>query len=272
PEGTPAFCGQDAQYPGNTRTFSETTVTAETYVSDSLTGLDWQQAYTASLDWYSAGNHCSTLSYAGFTDWRLPDFYELTGLIDWSTIEPAIDTAFAGTPNEYFWSATSGNDGTEAVRVRFDYGGAYLDPKTYSLNVRCVRGDSFFESMAARFLLDETTTDEVVVVDQATGLNWQQLHEPNQSWQEALEFCEGLGYGGHSAWRLPTVNELRSLLNHANATTLSDFPGMAPLDFWTSTTFVYSGSYADYVGFGNGYISNAPKANNSNVRCVHDAW
>ena len=73
-------------------------------------------------------------------------------------------------------------------------------------------------------------------------------------------------------WRLPTVNELRSLLNYEYDTTLSDFPGMAPLNYWTSTTFVYSASSADYIGFGNGYISNATKANNSNVRCVHDAW
>ena len=68
------------------------------------------------------------------------------------------------------------------------------------------------------------------------------------------------------------MNELRSLLNYECDTTLSDFPGIAPLNYWTSTTFVYQTNYADYIGFGNGFISNAPKANNNNVRCVHDAW
>jgi hypothetical protein len=126
--------------------------------------------------------------------------------------------------------------------------------------------------MPGRYIEDDTFSSEVVVVDQATGLNWQQLHEPGETWQDALLFCEGLCYAGHCDWRLPDVNELRSLLNHENATTLSDFPGMSPLDFWTSTTFVYQANYADYVGFGNGYVSNAPKANSSNVRCVHDAW
>jgi hypothetical protein len=53
-------------------------------------------------------------------------------------------------------------------------------------------------------------------VDHATGLAWQ--HDESveaMSWEEALAHCEALELGGFSDWRMPSVKELQSIVNHA---------------------------------------------------------
>lgn len=56
-----------------------------------------------------------------------------------------------------------------------------------------------------------------VLVDKATGLAWQQSGSPYpMSWPEARQYVQQLsnkGAGGYEGWRLPTMNELLSLLN-----------------------------------------------------------
>jgi uncharacterized protein DUF1566 len=53
-------------------------------------------------------------------------------------------------------------------------------------------------------------------VDHATGLAWQ--YEESMvlmNWEEALAHCEALDLGGFADWRLPSVKELQSIVNHA---------------------------------------------------------
>jgi len=54
--------------------------------------------------------------------------------------------------------------------------------------------------------------------DEAASLVWQQ--RPSQQifrWDEALTYCDQLELGGESGWRLPTVDELRSLVRDCDA-------------------------------------------------------
>ena len=56
-------------------------------------------------------------------------------------------------------------------------------------------------------------------LDSATGLVWQKSPSPQaMSREEAVTYCNNLSLGGHSDWYLPSISELRSLIQGCSAT------------------------------------------------------
>jgi len=110
-------------------------------VTDTSTGLMWQQATAGSMDWQSALTYCENLSLAGHDDWRLPDRNELQSLVDYSRYNPSIDTgAFPDTVSYLYWSSTtSANYTSSAWPVDFYYGSVGYYGKSNSCYVRAVR-------------------------------------------------------------------------------------------------------------------------------------
>ncbi len=109
-------------------------------VTDDVTGLVWirEDSGTAST-WPSAVSHCSGLNYAGSTDWRLPVKMELTGIVDYGTDSPAINSAFINTGSVDYWTSTdSALDSSYVWVVGFSYGEVETDAKSNSNRVRCV--------------------------------------------------------------------------------------------------------------------------------------
>ena len=54
------------------------------------------------------------------------------------------------------------------------------------------------------------------VLDKQTGLTWARnanIAAGTKPWQEAMEFCQNLVIGNRKAWRLPTKEELASMLD-----------------------------------------------------------
>jgi hypothetical protein len=260
---TTDFCGQDAQYPHNSRTFTESTANGDVIVTDSLTGLMWQKTYVTG-SWQYALDYCEGLDYAGQTDWRLPDVNELASLVNEGKVGPASD--FPGIPSDWFWSSSFcvGNTGY-AWGVDFPDGGDEDSKTSYENNVRCIRGVTYFETSDVRFY----ATGQHTVLDRATGLVWQKECVTSKTWQGALTYCEELDLGGYGDWRLPNINELRSLVNYAKVSPASDFPGI-PTDyfFWSSSSYVDNASSAWYVGFNIGNVSHDNRTNTYDVRCV----
>ena len=100
-------------------------------VTDGATGLTWIQADSAALqagskrdgklNWQQALQWAENLTYAGHSDWRLPNAKELHSIVDYTrspdtTGSAAIDPVFVATPirNEggysdfaHYWSSTS---------------------------------------------------------------------------------------------------------------------------------------------------------------------
>jgi hypothetical protein len=126
------------------------------------------------------------------------------------------------------------------------------------------------------------------VTDSATGLIWQQC-PPNLStigcggsmmtytWVDAISYCEGLSLGGRSDWRLPNVNELRSILDITKVSSpLIDsiaFPNAllnSPTTYyWSSTTVNKQTTDAFRVNLSNGQVDfGNGKVGYLNVRCV----
>ncbi len=54
-----------------------------------------------------------------------------------------------------------------------------------------------------------TTTDNV------TGLLWQRTDGGEMTYENASAYCSGLSLGGQTGWRLPTIHELYTILNHS---------------------------------------------------------
>jgi len=134
--------------------FSRTVVAGAPVVADAATGLVWQGCPagmtgdastctgTALLrTWQAALDECQDSTWAGFTDWYLPNVDELRSIVDNGRVSPAIDpTAFPATPSSYFWSSSSyAGSASYAWAVDFSSGYVSNDAKTSTYYVRCVR-------------------------------------------------------------------------------------------------------------------------------------
>ena len=117
-------------------------------VTDNKTGLMWLKDANnynggAMQTWEAALSGCESFSYAGYSDWRLPNGRELESIVDAGEQNPAINTTyFLNTESSQYWTSTTYvPNASYAWHVRFgngvvDYGGT----KTANLYVRPVRG------------------------------------------------------------------------------------------------------------------------------------
>jgi len=138
---------------GATLRYSTTDVGGEIIVNDLNTGLMWEQKTVANkattYTWENAQIYCedqigTTGTYAGYSDWRLPNIKELVSIVkyDANISAPYIDqTYFPNTQSNNYWSSTTNPDNTgSALSVYFHNGNVYYNYKSNTYCVRCVRG------------------------------------------------------------------------------------------------------------------------------------
>jgi len=106
------------------------------------------------------------------------------------------------------------------------------------------------------------------VRDTLTGLVWrQQSSTVRMTWDGANTYCSSLGSG----FRLPTVKELLSLVDHTVASgpkiNQTAFPDTQASDYWTSTPYYPSGG-PWIVDFGDGQSMLSNGVTDYWVRCV----
>ena len=115
---------------------------------DNRTGLMWvtnpaDAGISGTYTWENALSACEGLTYAGFSDWRLPNVRELMSIVDYGvTSDPRINTAyFLNTASSYYWTSTTYTPASTNVwYVYFDNGSVFVYFKTNNSYVRCVRG------------------------------------------------------------------------------------------------------------------------------------
>lgn len=117
-----------------------------------------------------------------------------------------------------------------------------------------------------------TDNGDGTVTDTSTSLIWQKTESGTYNWAAAQTYCRGLTlHGVTTGWRLPTMNELITLVDFANtspAINTSAFPNTPTGPHWTATPSAvpesaYSIDFAD--GSGNAFAGISGAAN---VRCV----
>lgn len=220
--------GEDADYTINPHSYTDLLSSGSVLtgvVRDNVTGLEWQKviapdpadASTPSgrYTWEDAKHYCDNLVQGGHDDWRLPTAKELASLVhaDIAFEGPTIDGAFlpSTSPSDFYcWTATSdasvpGAD--KAWLVSFNYGFVKSGDKTYKYYVRAVRGGQSEN--------DFVDNGDGTVTDTSTGLMWQKVTPRDiYTWEAALTYCETLELAHYEDWRLPTRNELQSIVKY----------------------------------------------------------
>jgi hypothetical protein len=244
--------GEDNDYSINTEKFS----VKNGIVMDSVTTLVWLQTDGGEMLFDNAKNYCDTLTFGGFTDWRLPHPDEAFSILNFQTPSPAIDSKyFTKTGAEYWWtSALQVNDATKAWVTNAGGGiGNHLKTETISaggskkFHARCVRETQSSVTITARFLDNSDGT----VLDRLTDLTWEKaISQTAQTWENAILYCEGLNLGGNTDWRLPNVKEIRSLSDENKvqpSVNNTIFTGVIITKYWSSTSLPNQTTKAWYL-------------------------
>jgi hypothetical protein len=111
------------------------------------------------------------------------------------------------------------------------------------------------------------------VFDRTTGLVWERGPTGQlMTWDAAVAYCPTLTVGGKNDWRLPTIDELKTLMDATQSNPAlplgHHFVGVQPYGYWSSTTYAVYQSAAWYVYFYNGYVTYGYKFGSLYVWCV----
>ena len=239
--------------------------------------VTWQEA----LDFIAAMNREKK---EGCTDWRLPNRRELRSLMAFETRKPALP---AGHPFEnvylsWYWTSTTAAIhpayawyiNMEGARMFFGRKEQYClfwpvccqgkgvlpatgQKKCYDAagnEVRCPgTGQDGELQMGLAWPASRFEVRQAAVLDKLTGLYWLQdadVRSETMNWLEALHYVNKLELPGPEKgmrWRLPTINELESLVDCSRHTPA--LPVEHPFEnvkdtYWSSTSSFFEPDWA----------------------------
>jgi hypothetical protein len=234
---------------------------------------EWPMSWEEALEWVHALNR---RRHAKRSDWRLPNRRELRSLISHQARDPALpeDSPFEGVTLSWYWTSTSASRSPAYAWYlhleggRLFYGRKDEDHLVWPCRGRSpllpATGEGFdrqgrpLPGLAAgrdgasrqgvpwprpRFVHHDDS-----ILDRLTGLHWWRdadLTGQLTTWAEALDAVRQIGReGGQPAesWRLPTINELESLVDARTcdpALPLLHPFGHVREAYWSSTTSPY---------------------------------
>lgn len=113
-----------------------------TTVLDNITGLEWERKVTKdTFDWEGARAYCRSLQIDG-RFFRLPTRIELTSLIQFDRVGPAVDDDVfpdvASGNQHYYWTSSGTPDNAKAFAVDVYFGFSGPHKKAYSYGAFCV--------------------------------------------------------------------------------------------------------------------------------------
>ena len=115
-------------------------------------------------------------------------------------------------------------------------------------------------------------TNDSIVSDPKTGLEWSPTLGDRVNWKTAKKIAEAYRGGGHNDWRLPTIEELITLIDFSRfnpAANTDLFPDMKSSWYWSGTPDASSpGDYAWSVDFDGGVVDYGSRNNTAFVRAV----
>lgn len=271
-----AFYGQDAQFTGNSSSYTDN---GDGTVTDNITGLVWQQSPDTNSDGNitaadkmshtNSSSYCENLLLGGYDDWQLPTIKQLFSLIDFTGVDPSgyegTDTSglipFINT--DYFDFAYGDTDSGERIidsqyasstyyvgnGEQYLFGVNFADGriKGYGLSMRgkektflvsCIRQNDTYG------VNDFTDNGDLTITDNATNLMWAQNDSGSDApegfhWEESLAYVEAQNAGnylGYSDWRLPSVKELQSIVDYSRSPDTTNSAAIDPLFNTTSIT------------------------------------
>ncbi len=255
--------------------------------------LTWPEAldYTARL---------AAQGHEGRQDWRLPNRRELRSLVSFQQRDPALPAGhpFRNVFLGWYWTSTSAAiNPAFAWYLHTEGGRMFYGHKGQSFLVWPVAGagngllpvtgqQRCFDAAGAELTCGGSGQDGElrlgapwpeprfsaqggVVRDALTGLAWSRnadLAGGPLAWAAALELAGGLDLPrppGHGPWRLPTINELESLVDAGrHSPSLPAGHPFAPVAdaYWSSTSSAYEPDWCMALYLGKGAVGVGQKA------------
>ena len=291
--------------------------------------LTWSSKADKDMNWDDAVAYCKNLNEGGYSDWHLPTISELRTLIqncpktenggecgvtDSCLSGKCRNDACSGCgadstskhsklgDTEWFWSFyVQADNSVNAWRVSFYYGNVSSYNKNTTYSVRCVRGsqnEASLQNPTVASSRSETSAKKEPAGPTKIGdLTWSSKADKWMNWHDAVAYCKNLNEGRHNDWRLPNIDELRTLIqNHPGTQSggscqISEKAGkLAGGDwtndcisrdgrnfsklgdtgcwFWSSSVRSDNSDNAWQVDFGNGGVYDIDKSGGYDVRCV----
>lgn len=272
-------------------------------VRDRLTGLQWTTRANAAgfpLSWPEALDFAAAMAVRGehgYDDWRLPNRRELRSLISHQARNPALPQ---GYPFEdvflgWYWTSTSAAiNPAFAWYVHLEGGRMFFGQKDQAYLVWPVRGrgsglllatgqvkcyDAGGREVACRgsgqdgesrtgrpWPAERFAARPEVVHDRLTGLTWTRSADITGApvtWDQALAAAAAHRAGGMQNWRLPTINQLESLVDAARHSPA--LPAGHPFDrladgYWSSTSSAFEPDWAMALYLNKGAVGVGQKA------------
>ena len=117
------------------------------------------------------------------------------------------------------------------------------------------------------------------VTDSKTGLQWVKDHAAvpgfakELKWKDAVKACQELDFAGHKDWRLPTREELLSIVDLTRYSPAIDpiFTNTHRSWYWASTPCAFSEGAAWCVDFTSGGVFDVSKGDYNYVRPVRSS-
>lgn len=246
-------------------------------ITDTVTGLMWQQTDGGEMTFENALIYVENLILGGFDDWRLPTALEAYTVLNHQNKNPALDISFF-TKNaaEYWWTSDRQKNDPNKIWVTNAGGGIGNHLKTETISAggtkkyhaRAVRNVKPAILIPSRF----ENISQDVVFDNLSGLFWEKKPQPNpMNWENALTYAENLTHAGFSDWRLPNIKELHSLQNVnliQPCVNTEYFPNIGIKKYWSSTTLANQETRAWYFDTNFGITTYDNKTNSNFIICT----
>ncbi len=245
-------------------------------VTDTVTGLMWQQTDGGEMTIENAESYCENLVLGNFADWRLPSAQEAFSILNHGFQNPPLDPGiFTNTGAEYWWTSEKQAGNPSKIWVTNAGGGIGNHPKTETLSaggskkfhVRAVRNMVAPTSIPSQFTLLDS-----MVQDNLTGLEWQRYGSTDSmTWENALLFAQSFSLQGKTDWRLPNIKELQSINDETRSqpSISPDFFGnIGSRQYWASTSLPNQPTQAWFMDSRFGVISHELKTAQNSLLLV----